>query len=78
MNFLNISTLPGVLCWILLVLLLVTIAESVAAREERLRELVSRVKKLEEENEKLYTEIAQHRRSLVCLKYGLQRDSQKA
>ena len=78
MSFLNISTLPGVLCWILLVLLLVKIAEIVADREERLRELASRVKKLEEENEKLYTVINQHRSSLVCLKYELQRNSQEA
>ena len=78
MRFLDISTLPGVLCWILLVLLLVKIAEIVADREERLRELASRVKKLEEENEKLYTVINQHRSSLVCLKYELQRNSQEA
>ena len=44
MSFLDISTLPGVLCWILLVLLLVTIAEIVAVKDAQRKEEVNKLK----------------------------------
>ena len=44
MNFLDISTLPGILTWILLILLLLTIAETAAVKDAQRKEEVNKLK----------------------------------
>lgn len=81
MNFLDISTLPGILTWILLILLLATIAETVAVKGAQLKEqneqLGDRIKKLEDEIDELYKLIIQQRNNLVSLQYELQGNTRK-
>lgn len=81
MNFLDISTLPGILTWLLLILLFITIAETVAVkdaqRKEQNEQLGDRIKKLEDEIDELYKLIIQQRNNLVCLQHELQGNTRK-
>ena len=58
MNFLDISTLPGILTWVLLILLLLTIAETAAVKDAQRKEEVD---KLRGELDELYKIISQQR-----------------
>ena len=71
MNFLDISTLPGILTWILLILLLLTIAETAAVKDAQRKEEVN---KLKGELDELYKITSQQRNNIVELQEQLRRN----
>ena len=74
MNFLDISTLPGILTWILLILLLLTIAETAAVKDAQRKEEVN---KLKGELDELYKIISQQRNNITYLQDQVREHARK-
>ena len=71
MNFLDISTLSGVLMWILALLSILTIAEHVAVKDANKN---AELKQVKDENAELYKLITQQRNNIVELQEQLRRN----